>query len=282
MAAEPFSGGEEQTFAAGGLTWNAGMAGPEGAPTVVFLHGFPEHWRTWTKVMPAIAGAGYRFVAPDLPGYGGTSEPSSYELGRLAEHMAGLFLELDPDGVHLIGHDWGGLVGHAVASAHPETLKSFVAACAPHPGAASEVLRNPAQLLKSYYVGLFQIPYFENLIGSKETIERLTKNHAVTAIDGPDAARRALAYYRTNLAPWKLGSFRAGRIPQPGLVVHAERDVAITHQLMAATAEQFDDLRGFRVLPRNHFLQTEAPEEFARLVLDFLGSVEPPAKTASS
>lgn len=270
---EPFAGAEERTVEAGGLAWNVATAGPQGAETVVFLHGFPEHWKTWAQVMPSIAGAGYRFAAPDLPGFGRTPPAPSSRLDALAAQAAQLFTELDPRGVHLVGHDWGGMLAHAIASYHPRSVRSFVAACAPHPRATSGVFKDPKQILKSSYVLLFQVPGVEYLIGRKDRVEKATKNKAVTAIDSPAAARRALAYYRQNLAPWKLGGFRAGRIPQPGLVIHAERDIAIGRELMERTAEQFDDLRGFRVLPRNHFLQTEAPDEFAGVVLEFLGSL---------
>lgn len=271
MTNRPFEGGSERTIRAGELIWTAGVAGPEDGAPLVLLHGFPEHWRTWHNQIPAFAGAGYRVVAPDLPGYGGTDAPADYNLATLARHGADLFAELSPDGVHLVGHDWGGILGCAIASEYAGTVRSFVAACAPHPSSWSSALTDPAQLLRSSYVALFQIPYItERILGSKETIERLTKGHAVTSIDSPEAMERALAYYRANLRPWEVGEARAGRIGQPSMLIHAERDVAIGRALMDRSAQEFTDLRSFEVVPRNHFLHTEAPEEFNALVLGFL------------
>lgn len=269
-ASEPFEGGAERTIRAGELIWTAGIAGPEDGEPVVLLHGFPEHWRTWHNQIPALAAVGYRVIAPDLPGYGGTDAPADYDMSTLARHAADLLSELSPDGVHLVGHDWGGIIGYAIASEHPETVRSFVAACAPHPAAWASALTQPSQLLRSAYVAIFQIPFVERVLGNKEMIERLTKRHAVTAIDSPDAMGRALAYYRANIRPWELAKPRAGRIPQPSMLVHAERDVAIEAPLMEASTQQFDDLRAFERVPRNHFLHTEAPDEFNALLLGFL------------
>jgi pimeloyl-ACP methyl ester carboxylesterase len=263
---------EEQTMFAGGLSWRVAVAGPEDGPAVLLLHGFPEYWATWRPQIPALARAGFRVYAPDLPGYGGTDEPDSYDIEELANCIADLRIQLDQDGVHLVGHDWGGMIGHVVASQHPHAVRSFVAACAPHPAAFSSVLRDPSQLLKSYYVALFQIPGIEYLLGRKETLERLSPQ-SVSRIEDPEAMRRALSYYRTNLAPWKLGRAKVGRIEQPGLVIHAARDVAIGRTLMEATAAQFDDLHDFKIIDGTHFLQVSRTEEFNATLLSFLSEV---------
>lgn len=257
---------------AGGLRWRVAVAGPENGPPVLLLHGFPEYWATWLPQIPALVGAGFRVFAPDMPGYGGTDEPDSYDIEELAHCLADLSIQLGRDGVHLVGHDWGGMIGHAVAAQHPHGVLSFVAACAPHPAAFSGVLRDPKQLLKSYYVALFQVPGIEHLLGRKETIERLSPQ-AVSEIEDAAAMRRALSYYRANLAPWKLGRTKVGRIEQPGLVIHAARDVAIGRTLMEATAAQFDDLRGFEILDSSHFIQRSRPDALNATLLGFLRSV---------
>jgi pimeloyl-ACP methyl ester carboxylesterase len=269
----PFQGAEETTLYAAGLAWRVAVAGPEDGPVVLLLHGFPEYWGTWLPQIPALAGAGFRVYAADLPGYGGTDEPDSYSLDELARCVADLRIQLDQDGVHLVGHDWGGIIGHVLAAEHPHAVKSFAAVCAPHPATfAGALFRDPLQLLRSSYAALFQVPGLEFLLGHKDTIERLAAG-SVTEIDDAQAMRQALSYYRTNLVPWKLGRTEAGRISQPGLVVHAARDVAIGQALMEATSEQFDDLRGFEILDSSHFVQRSATDELNASLLAFLRDV---------
>ncbi|MEA2499126.1 MAG: hypothetical protein QOH26_1531 [Actinomycetota bacterium] len=261
----------EETIFAGGLNWRIAVAGPESGPTVLLLHGFPEYWRTWESQIPALADAGFRVYAADLPGYGGTDEPPSYAMDELARCVADLRIELDQDGVHLIGHDWGGMIGHVVATQHPHAVRSLVAACAPHADVFGGVLRDPRQLLRSWYVALFQIPGIEHLVGKKSVIDRASPR-CVTEIDSASEMARALEYYRANLRPWKLRQ-RLGRVEQPGLVIHGARDPAIGRDLMEATAAMFDDLRGFEVIDGGHFVHRTRAAEFNGAVLDFLRSV---------
>ena len=261
---------EERIFA-GGLNWRVAVAGPPSGPAVLLLHGFPEYWRTWEAQIPVLAGAGFRVFAVDLPGYGGTDEPDSYSMEEIARCIADLRIELDQDGVHLIGHDWGGMLGHVVATQHPYAVKSFVAACAPHADALRRVLRDPRQLMRSWYVGLVQIPGIEHIIGRKEVISKASPR-CVTQIDSAAEMGRALAYYRANLRPWRLRS-EIGPIEQPGLVIHAARDPAIGRDLMEDTAARFDDLRGFEVIDGGHFVHRTRSAEFNAAVLRFLEDV---------
>lgn len=260
---------EEVSLAAGGLTWEAGVAGPEEGEPIVLLHGFPENWQTWTPVMSGLAGEGFRVFAPCLPGYGGTSAPESYRIDDLGAAIAA-FCETVGEGrpVHLVGHDWGGIIASSTASLHPEPLRSITLACCTHPAAFSGGLTDLAQVKRSLYVGLFQVPGVEHLV--LRGLVSKTFPRSVVAISDIEEMRRALEYYRTNLRPWNLNSSRAGRIAVPGLVVFAERDIAIGEDLMRKTAEQIDDLRGFEVVPSGHFFHRRHPELFLAPLLPFL------------
>lgn len=269
---EVFEGIEQKAVVAGGLTWRVASSGPEDGPAVLLVHGFPEHWKTWTLQMPALAGAGFRVHACDLPGYGGTSEPSSYAIPSVAAAIADLAREISPSGVHLVGHDWGGIIGHGAAYFHPDVVRSFVAACSPHPGSFGTSKRSPEQLMKSWYVMLFQVPYIEHLLGYRALIERAVPD-AVVGIDTREEMAHALAYYRANFAPWGPKQEHVGPIKQPGLVIHAQNDVAITETIMDVTAEKFEDLREYIKMPNGHFIQRDGTEEFNRHLVEFLKSL---------
>lgn len=263
---------QEGTTWAAGLSWEFGSTGPKDGDVVVLVHGFPENWDAWAKVMPALASEGYRVFAPCLPGYGKTSPPGSYLIDGVGEALAG-FCETVGEGrpVHLLGHDWGGIIASSTASLHPDSLASVALACCAHPAAFSGGLSDPGQVKRSIYVGAFQIPGIEHLV--LRGLVRKKFPPEVVAIDGIGEMRRALEYYRTNFKPWRLGSSSAGRIPIPGLVIHAERDVAIGEGLMRKTADQMDDLRGFEIIPSSHFIHRRHSDLLLAAYLPFLRDV---------
>ena len=80
-------------------------------PLVVLLHGFPEFWYAWRHQIPALADAGYRVVAPDLPGYNTSDKPRrvrDYRPRVLVQEVADLIVALGADSAAVAGHDWGG------------------------------------------------------------------------------------------------------------------------------------------------------------------------------
>lgn len=258
-----------------GLRWGIDAAGPESGEPVLLLHGFPEDRRSWTLQFGPLVRAGFRVYAADLPGYGDTQPPPAYDLGSLAGAVGRLVRRLAPDGVHLVGHDWGGIVGHALAAGDPNAIRSFVAVCAPHPDAVSAAIRHPTQLLRSWYVGAFQVPMIEKVLAVGDaTPARLLFRGAELGLGDERQIGRALAYYRANLGPRSAFASRVGRIPVPGLVVRATRDAALGRPLMQTTADRFDDLRGFAEVPCGHFVHRERAATFNRMLVAFLASVQ--------
>jgi epoxide hydrolase 4 len=86
-------------------------------PLVVLLHGFPEFWYAWRHQLPALADAGYRVIAPDLPGYNTSDKPPrgrDYRPSVLAEDVADLMVALDAGSAAVAGRDWGGALRAAI------------------------------------------------------------------------------------------------------------------------------------------------------------------------
>jgi haloalkane dehalogenase len=98
----------------------------EGGPTALFLHGFPTSSYLWRNVLPAAAGAGYRAVAPDLPGFGDSppDRPGTWE--RQIENVERFRQALGAERVVLGVHDWGGLIGLRWACDHPDAVDALV------------------------------------------------------------------------------------------------------------------------------------------------------------
>jgi haloalkane dehalogenase len=96
---------------------------------VVFLHGEPTWSFLWRKVLVPVREAGYRCIAPDLPGFGRSDKPTDvdwYSYDRHAAAIAALFDELDLRGATLVVHDWGGPIGLRVAAEHPHLVSRIV------------------------------------------------------------------------------------------------------------------------------------------------------------
>ena len=129
---------QELTFARDGLTFRATVAGPDRGPLVILLHGFPGSRQTWPDVAQRLSAAGIRTAALEQRGYGPTARPkdvAAYRLPELAADVVTLAEQLDADRCHLVGHDWGGIVGWYLAATQPSRWSSLTVLSTPHPRA---------------------------------------------------------------------------------------------------------------------------------------------------
>lgn len=114
-------------------------------PPVVLCHGFPDLAYGWRDQVAALADAGFRAVAPDQRGYGGTTAPEpveAYTLDHLCGDLADLLDALDVDRAVFVGHDWGGFVAWAMPLLFPERCAGVVGVCTPYtPFPTTEFLR---------------------------------------------------------------------------------------------------------------------------------------------
>ncbi len=93
-------------------------------PTVVLLHGFPMFWWTWRRQLVALAEAGYRAIAMDLRGYGGSDHPpEGYDPRTLSADVAGVIRSLGVTSATIVGHGWGGLAAWSTAVLEPEVVQ---------------------------------------------------------------------------------------------------------------------------------------------------------------
>jgi pimeloyl-ACP methyl ester carboxylesterase len=104
-------------------------------PLVLFCHGFPESWYSWRQQLSAVADAGYRAVALDMRGYGGTSKPeaiSSYTLSHLIGDVVGAVGALGQEQAVIVGHDWGGPVAWYSALLRPDVFRAVAVLSVPY------------------------------------------------------------------------------------------------------------------------------------------------------
>jgi pimeloyl-ACP methyl ester carboxylesterase len=289
----------ELTVLANGLEFFALADGPEDAPLVLLLHGFPELSRSWRHQLPALAGAGFRAVAPDLRGYGRTGRAGPYDLETLAADVAGIVRALGRRSAAIAGHDWGGAVAWAAAHLRPDVVERLAILNCPHPSVfAEELARNPRQLLRSSYMLLFQLPVVPEWLlrrrGAAAVARALVGGSAIrsawpreeleryrAAFLQPGAITAALGYYRAALRGRGLLR-RAGRahpITAPTAIVWGARDRFLGRETIAA--EKLAPWFAAGNTPRitfveeaGHFVQNEAPDRVNRALLAWLAAGE--------
>lgn len=135
---------------------------PGGVPIalVCCLHGFPDTSHTFELLAPALRAAGYRVIVPTLRGYHPRSAgASSFTLDALADDTLRLIRKLDVSyPVHIVGHDWGAAIAARCGLREPELFASLSLLAVPHNFLAGAIAR-PQQLLRSWYMMFFQLPW---------------------------------------------------------------------------------------------------------------------------
>lgn len=104
-------------------------------PAVVLCHGFPELAYSWRHQLSALANAGYRAIAPDQRGYGGSDRPEAihaYDIHHLCGDLVGLLDALEIDKAVFCGHDWGGFVVWAMPILHPQRTAGVIGVNTPY------------------------------------------------------------------------------------------------------------------------------------------------------
>jgi pimeloyl-ACP methyl ester carboxylesterase len=104
-------------------------------PLVVLSHGFPELAYSWRHQLAALAAAGYRAIAPDQRGYGGSSRPSritDYDIQHLTGDLVGLLDHFEAERAVFVGHDWGGFVVWQMPLLHPDRVAGVVGLNTPY------------------------------------------------------------------------------------------------------------------------------------------------------
>lgn len=125
------------------------------AGTVLLLHGFPDDATAWRDLAPQLSNAGYHVIALDMPGSGYSDAPadeSGYVDTAEATMIAAFIRQLGVGAVHVVGHDWGGLVTHELVQHFPELIRTAASVAGPHTALLTgEIVRGSEQKQKSAY-----------------------------------------------------------------------------------------------------------------------------------
>jgi pimeloyl-ACP methyl ester carboxylesterase len=279
----------------------------EGAgPLVVLCHGFPELAFSWRHQIPALARAGYRVVAPDMRGFGQSSNPAevqAYDVVSLCGDMTALLDTLGEDCAIFVGHDWGASLVWSLAVLEPARVRAVAGLSVPFvpraPAAPIPIMRR--HLGEDFYIVWFQQPGLADEALARDVRRTLTTSRQWTAEWASDADSvpklapwlsedelavyvdafertgftGGLNWYRNIDRNWQLTEGVAhSHVVQPALFLTGELDPVRRFMPAAAMQGWVDDLRAEIVVPgAGHWVQQQAPEVVNAALLEFLANV---------
>jgi pimeloyl-ACP methyl ester carboxylesterase len=270
-----------RTVVARGLRFHLAEAGD--GPPVLLLHGWPQHWWTWRRVVAPLAPHA-RLLMLDLRGLGWSdAPPDGYDKKTMAGDVLAVLDALELERARLVGHDWGGWIGFLTALAEPGRIERMLALSIPPPfGRPSP--RALAQVWRlGYQLALAAPAAGERLVASEELIRRMLVGGAVVrgtfteadvklfagVLAEPARARASVALYRTFLLQEALRT-GGGHLRVPTLLLSGDRDPVVRPVMLAGRERQADDLT-VEIVPRcGHFLPEERPELVAKRARSFL------------
>ncbi len=274
------------TVEANGLTFATLSCGDAG-PLALCLHGFPDSAHTFRHLLPALAGAGYRAVAPWTRGYAPTDVPADgdYSVPTLATDANALHDALggDRDAV-LVGHDWGAITAYLAGGAAPQRWRRLVTIAVPPPAVAAGAFLRYEQLRRSFYIFLFQTD-LAGLVGMDDLafLDRLWQDwspgydgsadlpHVKDALRDPANLMAAIGYYRAMFAAGGTGD--ASVPPQPTLYLHGDTDGAFGVEGVGGSAEHLAPGSRVEIVGgTGHFLHLEQPDRVETLVLEWVAA----------
>lgn len=261
-----------------GLTFDVSDSGPLAGETVVLLHGFPSNRHGFDEVAAILNKEGLRTLAPDQRGYSDGARPRrrrDYRAAELQRDVLALIDAAGVDRVHLVGHDWGGALAWQLASVAPERLTRLTVLSTPHPAALMRSLPASNQLLRSFYILVFQLPWLpEALLRRRLTalLRRMGLNPSSAHGYGEFMAKRgrltgALNWYRGVWLPEK-GASSDRLVTVPTTYVWGNEDQALGRHAAELTEEFVQAQYRFVELDEGHWLVENTPELSARAILE--------------
>ena len=286
---------ERARVSANGIVFEVMTCGS--GPLALCLHGFPDTAHSWRYLLPELANAGFRAVAPFMRGYAPTSlaPNGAYQTASLATDANALHEALGGDSrAVIIGHDWGAPATYGAAILEPSRWSRVVGMSVPPWNTfGNAFLTNQDQIQRSWYMFFFQHPLSDHIVSSNDMafIDRLWSQWS-PGYDGSADARRvkesladpahlaaALGYYRATLGQGYRDpalaeaqtAMQTETPSQPVLYLHGETDGCIGVELARdADSRKPDNARVVVVEGAGHFLQLEQPERVNRLIVDWV------------
>lgn len=259
-------------------------------PAVVLLHGYPQDWYEWHRVMPRLTRQ-FTVVAVDLRGVGRSGVTADgYDVETLAGDIHSLVQHLGLERIYLAGHDIGGMVTYAYARMYPETLRGAMILDVPLPGIEPwesvtvdpllwhfefhQTPHVPETLVAGRQEAYFRQAFFDRLAGdpsvfTDEELARYAESYAA-----PDRLRAGFAFYRAFPANAQFNRSQRTPIDVPIVLVGGDHAVGQINPVIAeALREQgATDVKTELVTNSGHYVADEQPDAVAALIERYAGN----------
>ena len=281
---------------ADGIRLHAKVCGPSraiDAPTLLFVHGFPEFWYSWHKQLAEFS-KDYRCVAIDLRGFNLSSQPSdvaAYKPALLIADLCAVINELGSPVHAVIAHDWGGAVAWSLAAQHPELMRKFVVLNSPHAITFARALAtDPAQQAASQYMNWLRRPGSEAVLAEHDFKRMFAMLGELSDEDraayracwqlgltgGANLYRVSPLHPDTPEKPGKMAVVAAVLKPEqfhvkvPTQIIWGTADRALLPILLDGIEQHVSDLRVHRIEGAGHWLARENATEVNQVIRAFL------------
>lgn len=270
----------------GNLVFDCRTSGNTEDELVILLHGFPESSCMWTGLMEEISAKGFYCIAPNLRGYSEGARPKGkrhYSIYLLSKDVLEIARVAGRSKFHLIGHDWGAVIGWQVAHDHPDRILSWTALSIPHFQAFGEAVVNDAQQQRmSTYMKSFQWPLLPE-IGIRRNDFALFRSlwkdcdsgqieNYLSIFRQKYALTAALNYYRSNYHILRAAAKRQilGDIVIPTLFIWGEKDLAVGAAGVEKSHRYMKAYYRFLKLNAGHWLIQSGYPEVSAAILEHL------------
>ncbi|WP_069166694.1 alpha/beta fold hydrolase [Nocardia altamirensis] len=257
-----------------GVRFHVTEAGPEDGRPVLALHGWPQHHYAYRHLL-ADPPEGLRIIAPDLPGYGWSGPaPHRWAKEDVASDVFALLDALGLERVLLVGHDWGGYIGHLMVLRAPGRFDGFLVLNIAHPWQSPRtflphlwrfmVYQPPVAAFGTYlhqHTRFLELIFDKGVADNAEFGPEVVRAYADRFRD-PVCARAATDTYRTFLLRELPRGSRHGetrRATVPIRALFGVDDGAVHYSLAAAETANADDYKLERVPNCGHFITEERP-----------------------
>ena len=259
------------------------VIGGEGDP-IVLLHGWPETWYEWRRIIPELIANNYTVIAPDMRGLGDSEKPQTgYDTKTLADDIYQLVKKLGYSKIYIVAHDWGGPVAYSYAAAHPEEVNKMIVLDTLLPGFGYEEAGDfsPNGIWHFSFNAVRDLPeklidgkeyvflnWFYDLTYNQSAITQEDRNEYVKQYSKPGALRAGFEYYRAVFEDAEQNrEYAKEKLMIPILAIGGEAAIGnfttTTFQMVA------NNVTGITLPNTGHFIPEERPNVLTNQILNF-------------